>query len=634
MFTDIVGYTALSQKSEPLAMQLLEMHRSILRPFFPKHNGREVKTIGDAFLVEFASALEAVRCAYDIQQSMHEMNLGRPPEKQVQLRVGVHVGDVIYRENDVYGDAVNVASRIVPLAPPGGVCVSQPVYEHVRNKFEFPFVSLGRRELKNVGEPVEVFKVQMPWEQTDAPETAAYPKDRIAILPFANFSPDASDEYFANGMTEEIISTVSGISGLSVISRTSIMRYKGTNKSVEEIGKELRVGSVLEGSFRKAGNRIRVTTQLVEVAGDKHLWAQNYDRDLDDIFAVQSDVAKQVADALRIKILSPEKERIERKPTENTNAYTLYLKGRFLWNKRGIDDLRKAAEYFEQAVKEDADFALGYVGRADCCLVLRNNWGIDLGENLARAKTLVAKALELDMDLAEAHASKGLTLHQDYDLDQAEEEFKKAIGLKPSYAMAHMWYFAILVAETRWDEALEQIERALELDPLSTVINSNYAAYYDTRREYRRALELWRRVVALDPNSGSSHASLGDAFGRLKMFDEMMQEHAVAAKMLKGSLPLVEKSMEGTAAYWMGDKETLRRLLPELEGNLEEAGMSAYSVGSVYIFLGEHDKGFEWLERSYSAREGSLLSIMVDPTMDSVRTDPRYLDLVKRLGLD
>ena len=302
---------------------------------------------------------------------MHDRKVARG--ETICLRIGIHVGDVVESGNDILGDAVNVASRIEPLAESGGICISSEVHNQVRNKLDLPLVSLGEKPLKNVETPVEVYKVVMPWEQPTATERASYPTNRIAILPFASFSSDPEDAYFADGVTDEIISAVAGISGLSVISRTSVVGYKGTAKKVKEIGKELEVGSILEGTFKKAGNRIRVTTQLIDVAADKHLWAQNYDRELDDVFEVQSDVAKQVAQALQVKILSPEKERIDKKPTGITAAYTLYLKGRYLWNKRGMDDLKRARECFEQAVRMDPLFALGYAGVADCCLILRNN---------------------------------------------------------------------------------------------------------------------------------------------------------------------------------------------------------------------------------------------------------------------
>jgi adenylate cyclase len=464
---------------------------------------------------------------------------------------------------------------------------------------------------------------------------AVLDKHRIAVLPFVNMSPDPNDEYFADGMTEEIISTVSGISGLDVISRTSVMGYKGTTKKVEEIGRELRVGSVLEGSLRKAGNRIRVTTQLIEVAGDKHLWAQNYDRNLDDIFEVQSDVAKQVADALRVRILSPEIERIKKKPTENTTAYTLYLKGRHLWNKRGLDDLKKARECFEQAVKEDPSFALGYVGQADSCLILRENWGDEPEANLERGQRAVIKALELDPGLAEAHATRGLLLEQEYKPKRAEEEYRRAIELKPGYSFAHLWYSQLLYCQLRWDEAFEQIEKALELDPLSPRIIFNYGLLFAWKRDYPRALEILKRAAELgDP---LAHGWLATVYGLMKMYDDMKREMAVKEEILRDSVPLVRIGNEGLVAYLEGDKETLRRLLPEFEAQPHETSWGAMEIALAHFLLGEDDEGFKWLERSYSRREFHLLTIKCSPfaakALDNIRTDPRYLELLKRLGL-
>ena len=632
MYTDIVGFTSLTQRDEALAMQLLEAHRSLARPFFSKHNGREVKTIGDAFLVEFTSALGAVRCAFDIQRSMRDSNGGHLPEMQVQLRIGVHVGDVIHNQNDVYGDAVNVASRIEPLAMPGGICVSQQVYDHVKNKFEFPLVSIGKKELKNVGEPMEVYKVVMPWEQSTAVREPAYATNRIAILPFTSFSSNSEDAYFADGITDEIISAVAGISGLRVISRTSVIGYRGTTKKVKEIGKELEVGSILEGSFKKAGNRIRVATQLINVATDEHLWAQNYDRDLDDVFEVQSDVAKQVADALRVKILTPELERVEKKPTESTEAYTFYLKGRYHWNKRGIDDLKKAMEYFELAVREDIDFALGYVGQADCASVLRQNWGIEPEANLERNRAMVAKALALDPGLAEAHAAKGFLLFNEYKPREAEDEFKKAIDLKPSYARAHQSYFHTLETQLRWDEAFEQIAKAVELDPLSPIINYNHGDYYWNRKEYAKAIEWYNRAVELGFNP--AHSDLAFCYGKMKMFDDMNREAATYLELCQDTWPHLRLYMEREIAYLQEDRETFKRLSAEFESHYgEDRGPYALVIAQGYFYLGENDKGFEWLERSYTRKEPLLAYVKLWSDLDGVRNDPRYLDLLMRLGL-
>jgi tetratricopeptide (TPR) repeat protein len=432
-------------------------------------------------------------------------------------------------------------------------------------------------------------------------------------------------------MTEEIISTVSGISGLDVISRTSVMGYKGTTKKVKEIGRELEVGSVLEGSFRKAGNRIRVTTQLIEVAADRHLWAQNYDRNLDDVFEVQSDIAKQVAEALRVRILSAEKERVEKKPTESTTAYSLYLRGRYHWNKRGVQDLKKAMEYFELAVREDPSFALGYAGQADCAILLGGSWDIDQEENLAKAKAMTERALQLDPALAEAHTTLGMVYYDECDLRRAEEEYRKAIELKPSYATAHQWYAFVLRSELRWDEALKEIEKAVELDPLSAIIISNLGLHYYLRRDFSKAVEKFK--IAVELGGEGVHGSLFSAYGRMKLYDQMEKEAEAYARYYQDVWPRFRTYIDVRMACFKGDKETVRRLLPELEAHPKETGTYATEIAGFHFFLGDVEKGFEWLERAYSKRESDLLTIQYDWFLDGVRTDPRYLDLLKRLGL-
>jgi len=636
MYTDMVGYTALGQRNESLSLALVEEQRKLIRPILARFSGKEIKTMGDAFLVEFPNALDAVRCAYDIQRATREFNVSLSQEKRIHLRVGLHVGDVVESQGDISGDAVNVASRIEPLAEDGGVCITRQVYDHVSNKFELPLASLGPRSLKNVSVPVEVYKVVMPWEKPASGEATSYPSNRIAILPFVSMSTNPDDAFFADGVTEEIISTVSGISGLKVISRTSVMGYKGTNKKVKEIGRELEVGSVLEGSFRKAGNRIRVTTQLINVADDEHLWAQNYDRNLDDIFEVQSDIAKEVADALRVRILTNEAERVERRPTESTEAYTSYLKGVYLYGKRTserpIEAVNEAAQCFEQAAKEDPDFALAHVGLASCSVKLAE-FGIEINANLEKAKRVSAKALGLDPGLAEAHSTSGWALMYDYDIRGAEVEFKKAIQLKPSDVDAHNGYHFILLIRHRWDEALEQMEMAVNIDPLSPVLCSNHGWYYSYKGDYPKALELLKRAVQL----GGSDVRSGVAFmyGKMKRFEEMRREYETWAELLKGDWPLAEEFARAQMAYLEDDKEALRGLLPELETHVgEENGISALDIASYNFYLGENDKGFDWLERSYSRREAGIPWITVSPWLDNVRTDPRYLDLLKRLGLD
>jgi len=632
MFTDIVGYTALGQRNESLSLELVGEQRREIRRVLKDHNGREVKTMGDAFLVEFPSALDAVRCAYDIQRVIRESNFSVSDDRKVHLRIGVHLGDVMELEGDISGDAVNVASRIEPLAEDGGVCMSRQVYDHVQNKFDLPIVSVGVKTLKNVNTPMEVFKILMPWERERPNASVPLDSKRIAILPFANMSPDPKDSYFADGVTEELISTISNISGLQVISRTSVMGYKGANKRIPEIGQELKVGSVLEGSIRKADSFVRITAQLVDVNTDRHLWSQSYDRELKNVFALQSEIAKNVADSLRVKILTPETEQIDRRLTENTTAYDLYLKGRSHWNKRGIEDVKKAMQYFELSVHEDPDFVLGYVGQADCCLVLRKNWSLDPEANLEKAREMVAKALRLNPELAEAHATNALILQEEYHLQEAEGEFRKSIELKPNYASAHQWYSILLRDQLRWNEGLEQISRSLDLEPLSPIITLNIGLLHFAKRDYPKSLEPFKR--AADMKLAAAHTLLAATYGCMKMFDDMKREAAIFVELVQKMYPLARTGMDATIACLEDDLQTLKGLLPMLETNLEESLTDAYGIACFHFHLRENDEGFEWLERSYARRESSLMRLRWDWDFDRVRDDPRYLDMLKRVGFD
>ena len=403
MFTDIVGYTALTQEDESSTMQMLEDHRRLLRPYFTSHGGREVKTIGDAFLVEFGSALDAVLCAIAIQNMMHDRKVARGG--MLSLRIGVHVGDVIESGNDILGDAVNIASRIQPLAEPGGVCISGPVYEQVKNKLQYSLDKITTPHLKNVREPVDVYKVALPWEQRHETETPVLDPKRVAVLPFTNMSPDPGEGYFADGMTEELITSLSGVRQLTVIARTSVMKYKGSQKGASEVGKELNAGTLIEGSVRKAGSKVRITAQLIDAATEGHLWAQNYDKNLDDVFAVQSEIAEKVAGELRTRLVDSEKRTLEKKPTENTEAYSNFLRGRELFREETEASLRQALGLFEKAIELDPRFARAYVGVAECHEWLANYGYEPIDVSLSIVKTSLERAIDLDPNLPEAHAS-------------------------------------------------------------------------------------------------------------------------------------------------------------------------------------------------------------------------------------
>jgi len=624
MFTDLVGYTALTQKNEALAMQLLEEHRRIVRPLFPKHSGREVKTIGDAFLVEFGSALEATRCAFDIQQSLSELNSGRSPDKRVLLRVGIHLGDVIHDQNDVYGDAVNIASRIEPLASPGGICVSEQVYDQIKNKFEFPLSSLGEKNLKNVGEPVEVFRVILPWEKKSESESSLE-KTRLAVLPFTNMSPDPNDQYFADGITEEIISIVSGISGLSVISRTSVMGYKGTTKKLGEIGRELDVGSILEGSFRKAGNRIRVTAQLIDVAGDKHLWAQNYDKTLDDIFAVQSEIAEKVAGELKIRLVESEKRTLEKKPTENTEAYTFFLRGRELYREETETSLRQAISLFEKAIELDPKFARAYVGLAECHQWLANYGHEPYDISLSIVKTSLERAIGLDPNLPEAHASLSEMFFNIDDLPDSEAEARKALELNPSLPETYAMLSELTALKGDQGEMVRQIETAYRLDPIRPrFIWLVGSAYFYAGRE-QEALELWKKTEQLTP--APTYRGMTEYY-LIKGDLEKAREFNAKVEKLEPTNPRITW-MGGVIAAMEGDRERALLVIRKIE-DAKMGPISFNYIGYVYHALGDLDSYFEYMNKALEAHMLTPSTMMYSPLFARARADPRYPELVEK----
>ncbi len=631
MFTDIVGFTALSQADEARTLLVLEEHRVLLRTIFPRHNGKEVKTIGDAFLVEFPSALEAVACSAEIQQAMHERNAVLPPERRIQIRVGVHVGDVVHSQGDILGDAVNVSSRIEPLAAPGGVCISAQVYDQVRNKIGLPLEKLEGKTLKNVSIPIEVYRIVMPWEMESTPEVGELDVRRVAVLPLKNMSPDPNDEYFAEGMTEELITSLATVTDLTVIARTSTMQYKNSTKRIGEIGRELSTGTLIEGSVRKAGNKVRITVQLIDARNEGHLWAQNYDKQLDDVFAIQSEVAQKVAEALKVRLSDEGLKRIEKGATRNPEAHTLYLKGMFQWNRRTPEALRKAAELFTMAVDLDPAFALGYAGMAQCYQVMAANYYDEPSVYYPRAIENARNALSLDDGLAEAHtviAAASLT----YERDPARSEaaFRKAIELNPSYATAHQWYSHLLAFELRRTEALAEIRKAVELSPLSLIINTNLmdGLYYNG--ELDKSIAQGKKVIEMDPGFSSVYPSLIQTYLAKSMFGEALAMADIYSRLTD---PTDAKLVYAWIYAAMGRAEESRRLLSEVERSPDVKTASPFLIASLYFILKDNDAGFEWLERAFTSLDRRIYAMAVESELDGVRSDPRYLSMLERTGL-
>jgi len=629
MFTDIVGYSSLTQKNERLALELLEEHRKIVRPIVARYNGREIKTMGDAFLIEFESALKATQCAVDVQKSLDGHNQQSAPERRIHLRIGIHLGDVEQRQSDVLGDAVNIASRIEPLAEPDGICISEQVYDQVRNKVNCPIENLGPRQLKNIDYPIDVHRVL--WEK-DETATLSLDKKRIAVLPFLNISPDPKDEYFADGLTEELIARLSMISGLKVIARTSIMGYRGTTKSVREIGKELESGSVLEGSVRKAADRLRVTAQLIDATTQEHLWVQNYDRQLEDVFAIQTEVAQNVADALKTQLLDEERQRIEKKPTGNISAYTLYLKGRYLWNERNRESLEKATKYFEEAIKREPEFALAYSGIADSYIVLVDHGYLAPSEGYAKAKSAAMKALDIDDTVAEAHTSLANTLSYHGDWTRAEEEFTKALRINSNYATGHHWYSIHLGMLGRLEEGTTELKIAEELDPLSPMIHSYGGLLYLAARQYDMAMKELDTALELDPNFVPAHANRIDVYLAKSMYEEALAEMERVLPFFQ-PLSTAMKAEVGSVYAIVGRTEEAKLILRECEevSAHEPAGdVNPQALAIIHYKLGNKDRAFEWLEKAFEARTITPSLARLLPKFDEITSDPRFDELVKK----
>ncbi|HEY2982368.1 MAG TPA: tetratricopeptide repeat protein [Anaerolineales bacterium] len=640
MFTDMVAFTALAQRDEAGAMQLLDEQRRLIRPVLAKHNGREVDTIGDAFLVEFASALEAVRCAVEIQSALQEANTKRPDAEKIVLRIGIHLGDVIHNKGEVAGDAVNLASRVVPLAPPGGVCVTAQVHASVVNKIEFGFESLGTPALKNVAVPIEVFRIAgfggavsqaapTTGRRVEPVETAP-PRDRLAVLPFSNISANPADEYFADGMTEEMILSISQIKGLRVIARTSVMRYKGADKPIGEIGRELNVGSVLEGSVRKAGDKLRISVRLIDTSNEEPRWSQEFDRKITDVFEIQSEISRRVAEALREHVLGIP-HAAGSTATRSTEAYMNYLRGRLFWNKRTEEDLKKAIDFFERSLKTDAKYARSYAGLADSYAALALLEFMAPNEAYPKAKEAAAKALSLRPDLAEALTSLGLIKYQyDWDWKGAEAAFKKAIHINPNYAPAHHFFADYLKAMGRFDEALAEIEQARELDPLSLAINIGVGHVLYLSGQYDRAIEEYRRAVELDPSFMATHLWFGRPYLEKGLYAEAIAELETAVR-LSGESTLA-LAMLGHGLASAGRKDEALQILEKLKERSKSQYVPSYWIAVIYNGFRDREQVIAWMRKAFDERSSWLVWSNVEPRFAWLRDDPDFSALLKAMN--
>src|SRR5213080_3783735 len=465
---DVVGYSRLMGANETGTLAALKtLQTDFIDPKIAEHRGRIVKLTGDGMLVEFPSVVNAVACAADVQRGMGGRNAGVPQEQQIEFRMGVNVGDVIVEGGDIFGDGVNVAARLESIAPPGGIAVSQSVRDQLGKRLGFTFEDMGERRLKNIERSIRVYSISLDTpssRQADvAAATTGEEKPSIAVLPFNNMSGDPEQEYFSDGITEDIITDLSKVSGLSVIARHSSFSYKGKPLKVQQIGRELGVDFMLEGSVRKAGARVRVTGQLVNCKKGSHVWAERFDRDLTDIFAIQDEITHAIVEQLKVRLLPQEREAVEQIPTENIEAYTYCLRGRDFYRRYIKVYYQLARQMFAEAAKLDPLYARAYAGIADCDSFLRYYYRFDISTDSILA--LADKALSLDEALPEVHASRGFALLLAHRPDEAVAEFERAIALDPSSFEAHYLYGRLCHGQGKMEKTAALFERAAEINP-------------------------------------------------------------------------------------------------------------------------------------------------------------------------
>ncbi len=634
MFTDLVGFTASAQVDEAATLSRLHEEEAILRPLFKPYGGREIKSTGDGFLIEFASALKATECAVEMQRQMRDRN-AKSPTSPILLRIGIHVGDVEEVGGDILGDAVNIAARIHPFCDPGGVCLSEQVVPHLRNKLPAKLERLGQKSLKGVQEPVALYRVVLPGTvRGRSTERPSLP--RLAVLPFANISPDFNDDYFADGLTEELISRLSRIRGLRVIARTSIGQYKGTEKPIAQIGSELGVESVLEGSVRKVGDQVRISVQLIDVRTEEHRWAETYDRKIEKVFEIQAELAERAASALQVELLESERAAIQERPTSSLVAYEAYLRGiqacqRFYLEGAGREDElnRRAIGHFEEAIREDPRFIEAYAYLANLLISLSGDV-LPKEEVLPRVRELTARATELNPRSSEVHTAVGnLAMQFDRDWPGAEAELQQAISLNPSNAMAHFWYGVLLHRIQRFNEAVKQYRAAIELDPLWPPAKTNLA---------------WNRAFCGDTESAIDDCHrLMERFPESERFRVLLAWIYVLAGRAEEALRLVEPmtgpgeavitaNRYGVLAY-LGKPEGARAQLDLWRAGRSAKYMSRFDAAALYASLGEKESAIGLLAQDFRESRFPAWASCWGPYFDSIRRDPRFIALLREMKL-
>ena len=607
---DVVGYSRMMGANEAGTLEALKAARAeIVDSRIATHQGRLVKLTGDGMLVEFPSVVNAVACAAEVQRAMRDRNAAVPKARRIEFRIGVSLGDVMVEGDDIYGDGVNIAVRLERFSKPGGIAISQTVRDHVGNRLDLAFEDCGEQKLKNIEKPVRVYSISLGTTLAGTTTGAAMkreerPQERrpsVAVLPFTNMSGDPEQEYFSDGITEDIITDLSKISGLFVVARNTAFTYKDKPRTVQQVGQELGVQFLLEGSVRKAGSRVRVTGQLVSTEEGDHIWAERFDRDLTDIFAIQDEITHAIVEQLKVKLLPQERNSIEQTPTDNVEAYTYYLRGRQFLHRHSKSYYHLARRMFAKAIELDPRYARAYAGIADCdsFLLLHYHVDVPIGRILANTD----KALALDNRLAEAHASRGLALSIEKRFEESVTEFEQATALDRNSFEAHYLYARASFAHGNFERAATLFERAAEINPddyqsLILLIQTYRSLGRDEEKDSaaRRGIERAEREVILHPEDPRP-AYLG-----------------IAA--------LIEMGENDRAREWIA-----RALVIGSEDPLTQ-----YNVACGYTKLGETEQALDLLERMLpNVGEEIRMWIKHDSDFAGLHDQPRFQKLLKSI---
>jgi class 3 adenylate cyclase/TolB-like protein/Tfp pilus assembly protein PilF len=670
---DIAGYTRLMELDEARVVEAWRRARTeVIDPTVAQYRGRIVKLTGDGFLAEFSTAESAVKAALDMQAAFAAMFAAAPAQQRVAFRMGVNIGDIWVDAEDIYGAGVNIAARLESLASPGGICISGSVHDAVKHKVAARYEPMGPQRVKNVSEPIHAWRVgaveagrvaarpqhavsRRRWLQGgavlaiaaavgavvarnwegDALHALDVPSGalRLAVLPFRNLSTDREQEYLCDGITDEMISALGRLhpQRLAVVARTSVMRYKDSSLSVSEIGRELAVDYVLEGSVLREGDTIRVNPALIDVRNETPIWGERYERRLSGMLDLQRDVARGIAESLALTLLPEEAQRLAVTREIDAAAYDAYLQGRTHFYRVTPTDVEMALESFERALERAPDSALvnawtsiAHASRAQLGVV-------PTLEAYGAAKPLAERALQLDPDLPEAHFSAAIVhTWQEWNWAAAEKDFQRAIALNESYADVRAGYSHFLAITGRPAESIREIERAIALDPFNPLQQAFHGAVLMTARRYDDALAVARNVLRGVPDNVVAHTVLTEALRQLGQHDEELAAWR-GFFMAQGDAEMIAALEEGFAKDGYRGAMLAGALL--LDARSRVANVPAVFAAEWHARAGNADGALAWLERALEARDQNLPYINTVPTFDSLRRDPRFLGLLRRMNL-